>query len=427
VPVAAKSDARAARRRTLWAAAVCAFASFAATATIALQLDRVAAFSQNNLLFKDDCRSGILAFSEGRETYNAFRHPNLHFLIGEPIRVAVELSDRLVGVDADGLRHLFAILVSPTIGFLFVWATGLTLVMLGIPESTAVLVLMLASVSFSHLLFSSIPTHFAFSGLTGVLLFVLAFRPMPVGWHGQALWFLLGFVATGVSTFNLASWTLFYGWSLRRGGAGRTRVIVQALASAALVIGSTVAAHALFSFIVNGTPDVISIDRNTTRFVRTDSLVRLREFPDALASTFVAADVSMSPAPESTGRRRFMIVLSHPSRWSAAWFGVLCLLAGVAVLGFLGYRRDAHRSAISILAVAQILLCVVFLDLWGDDSLFLYSQHWEPALIILLTGVGLLEPTQRRIGNGVLVVLLGSAAVRSALAWAATFHALAAS
>jgi hypothetical protein len=59
--------------------------------------------------------------------------------------------------------------------------------------------------------------------------------------------------------------------------------------------------------------------------------------------------------------------------------------------------------------------------------LFLYSQHWQPALVVLVAGVGLLEPMQRRIGNGVLILLLGAAAVRGALAWSATFQALAAS
>jgi hypothetical protein len=136
-----------------------------------LKLDRADAFSQNNLLFKDDCRSGILAFSEGRETYNAFRHPNIHFLIGQPIRIGVELAARAVPFDAEAVRHLLAVLVSPGIGALFVVATAWVLVILEIPESTALLVLMLATIAFSHLLFSSIPTHFAFSGLAAVLLF----------------------------------------------------------------------------------------------------------------------------------------------------------------------------------------------------------------------------------------------------------------
>src|SRR5262245_53740939 len=184
------------RRRTILVTAyACALLSSVITVAIAARLDGLGAFRQNNLLFKDDSRTGLAVFADGSSSYNTLRHPNLHFFVGYPLRLATTE----LGV---GAAHRVAVLVSPVVGALMVITLGHILVTLAVDAIDAVVLLGVATASFSHLLFSSIPTHFGLSGLAVMLLFLLFLRTTTsMSVIGHAAWLLLGFVATGVTTF----------------------------------------------------------------------------------------------------------------------------------------------------------------------------------------------------------------------------------
>jgi hypothetical protein len=428
---------RGASARVGWAVLLCAVVSFGVTLIIAWRLDQAAAFDQNNLIFKDDCATGLMAFSEGWVAYNTFRHPNLHFFIGHPIRLGTALLNKVLPLDVARLRHRMALLVSPAIGALAVLVFGFVLLELHVAPVPTVLLTGLATASFSHLVFSSIPTHFGFSGLMVTALMGLFLKTSShLAGSRYLLWLLAGFVATGVTSFNLASWALFYGAAciVADGRQRWTRAIVQAAAGAAIVVLVTVLFNTILSVRLYGQSQLFGVSyleptrANTALYLRDDAFQRLSQFPEALVTTFVASSLSTSPIVNSpSATYPFVFSLSTPSTWRIGWVVISLLVALVACLGVAGHLRSRSGRMVCLLAVAQMLLCVSVLLVYGDDSLFLYSQHWQSAMLIVFAGAGQLEGLARRLSIAAMAILLIVASARSASVWQGLFEALAAS
>ena len=414
------------RRRTILGTAhACALLSFVITVAIAQRLDGLGAFRQNNLLFKDDSRTGLSAFTDGWSSYNTLRHPNLHFFVGYSLRVATTA----LGV---GAAQRLAVLVSPVIGALLIITLGHILVRLAADVIGAVLLLGVATASFSHLLFSAIPTHFGLSALAVMLLFLLFLRTTPtMGAMGHAAWLLLGFVATGVTTFNLASWSAFYGarlWTRERSVA---KTATWTVAGAAVVLILTIVVHAALSILLNGEsqvlgrPDFVPLLQNTLGYLRSDVGARAAQFPEAFVMTFAAGSVTKTPIVASAITVfPFVLILSRPLSWRVAWVVTCAAAAAVGSLGLAGYLRRRELGAITGLVVVQLVLCVALLLVYGDDTLFLYSQHWEPALLIGFAGVSQLGGRMHRVALSATAMLLACTIVGSAVAWSSVFDAL---
>jgi hypothetical protein len=79
------------------------------------------------------------------------------------------------------------------------------------------------------------------------------------------------------------------------------------------------------------------------------------------------------------------------------------------------------------LVFAQLVLCIALLLVYGDDTLFLYSQHWEPALLIAFAGVSRLGARMYGVALTATAILLACTIVGSAVAWSSVFDALRAS
>jgi hypothetical protein len=421
--------------RAVWIAGSCAVVSLIATLAIAFRLDAADAFAQNNTVFKDDAATGLSAFSEGWTPFNTLRHPNLHFFVGHPIRLGTDLLTQVMPVDGERLRHGLALLVSPAAGALVVLVVGFVLAELPVDRFRLALLTGLLTASFSHLVFASIPTHFALSSLMVALFFALLVKTArPPTSAGRLLWLALGFVATGVTSINVISWTVFYSAAcLPISGPARWKTaLIQGLAGAVLVIFSTAAFNTVLSVPLYGQsqlagPDYLASARdNTALYLRGDVVRRLAQFPEALATSFVPGALSTSPIPNpSDATVPLVFGLSRPSGQWGWWIAVCAAVWLLAGLGIVGHWRRPGDSRLWLLALAQILICVLLLAAYGDDSLFLYSQHWQPAAVIAIAGAALLEGRARQVSTVLLVFLLVCAAARSALLWREVFDVLA--
>jgi hypothetical protein len=417
------------RRAILVTAYACALLSFAITVAMAERLDGLGAFRQNNLLFKDDCRTGLAVFADGwSSSYNTLRHPNLHFFVGHPLRIATTA----LGV---GAAHRLAVLVSPVVGALLVITLGYILVRLAVDLIDAVVLLGVATASFSHLLFSSIPTHFGLSGLAVMLLFLLFLCTTPsMSAIGHAAWLLLGFAATGVTTFNLASWAAFYGARLWTRGRSVAKTAAWTVAGAMVVLILTIVVHATLSILLNGESQLLGrryfvpLLQNTLGYLRSDVGARAAQFPEAFVMTFAAGSVTKTPIVESPITVfPFVLILTRPLSWRVAWVVTCAAAAAVGSLGLVGYLRQREPGTITGLVFAQLVLCIALLLVYGDDTLFLYSQHWEPALLIAFTGVSRLDGRMHSVALTATAILLACTIVGSAVAWSSVFDALRAS
>jgi hypothetical protein len=330
-----------AESRLTWAALFCAVISFSITLLLAWKLDEAGAFTQNNVLFKDDSRSGMASFSNGQPAFDTLRHPNIHILVGKPIQVAADLLARAAGVEPDRLRHLLALLVTPVLGAVFVWTMGTVLGSLEIDPITSALLTCLSTASFSHLLFSSMPTHFGISGLMVVVLLALVGQPQTLTWRRWLLWIAAGCIATGVSSFNLVSWTMFYAGALARAGCSIRAVVAKVVMGVATIVSATLTVNLIFGVFSGGDGSVLrSSPVATTQYLRQDGLRRLGQWPDAIVMTLVAGDVTKVRTTPSPWERRAFVLNLVPPPWRAMWVGLSLSLAVIFGFGMMSHLRQ---------------------------------------------------------------------------------------
>jgi hypothetical protein len=149
--------------------------------TIERRFNKLGVFKQHNIIFDADPQRSLNGFSDGdRGGNSSFVHPNLVYFVYPPVRALAEILHHS-GLADDKLRLLrfkIALLVVPV-------AAGVTSVvvfaffcLLRLAVVPTLLIALLSSVSFSQLVFGSIPDHLTLGGLAIALAYLVAVRSM---------------------------------------------------------------------------------------------------------------------------------------------------------------------------------------------------------------------------------------------------------
>jgi hypothetical protein len=113
-------------------------------------------------------------------------------------------------------------------------------------------------------------------------------------------------------------------------------------------------------------------------------------FPYAVADSIVATTVTLvndEPyGPSSMPRLTTVTEATVDPRTGLATIAVLTVLAAGAIL--MVRSGGAHRT-IALMCTAILAYNGLFHTVWGGPEIFLYSQHWLPAAIVLLAGIAL--------------------------------------
>lgn len=410
--------------RDWWVVALVA-SSLLLTVFLASSLERRGSFHHNDILFGDDCASGLLTFTEGIPGYNIFRHPNINYFVGHTVRGLARLSAKVVGRTHAPSRHVLALLVSPLAGALALWILLAILRELEVRLTVAVPLGLLAAVSFSHTMFCSIPTHFSLTAV-GILLFYYLYLKTRAGmtWVGHALWLGAGLFAVGITASNALPWLMFYTAALLAPLESRSkwRIVPYVMLAPAVIAVVTIAFNTVLSNYHYGINwfTYIGSDKaaceETTAWLHTDGLTRMSKFPAAFVQTFIPNQVTATPnsAPWA-GRFPWSMNLDGPVSWSWCCLGgLLIVLLGLGVYGGLAERSS---RAVVALAVGTIVMHMLLISFYGDDTLFLYSQHWEGSAVLLLSGISFLPVALRRFGIVVLHGLVAGTAIKVSAAW----------
>jgi hypothetical protein len=255
-------------------------------------------------------------------------------------------------------------------------------------------------VSFSTLIFGSIPESYGLTAPAIAMAFLMAARPRQrLTLRRSSLWVALGVYATGITVINIILVAIVLSATVLSATdrvAAAMRVSVIVLASFALTIASSyVLDRLLVPPEASGTrhlaPNATILDRaaqpfqkELTRHLEPDRARRLSRFPTSVANAFAPPALERVRV-KTLGRHQRGYTLEQTPNILALRdpFG-LSLLVLVIVGGLCALAAPRTRT----LALASIGLFGFswVLSVWGSET-FLYSQNWQLGAVLLAAGV----------------------------------------
>lgn len=397
-------------------AALLAVLAFGLHLSLAWRFDATGAFAQTNVLFDADPNTRLLTLTEGRHL--GIKHPNMMPYFTPAVRLAADIAGALDPADAPAAewRRALGLGVVPLASALTTALVFALFCLLGFPTPSAAVAAGLEAVSFSTLVFGSIPESYGLTALALALAYVLAaLRVSLASPRGIAAWIAVGVFATGITIANVA----FVAILMLASTSDRRAPLASAARAAAVAVaifGVTGASAYILDRALTPRPEVVAtpsvlgdlrfrigapVQGEFRRYLAEDPAARLARFPAALASSFAPQDAGRVPIRRGAGRHDLGYTLEAAPGLSGLesplGASLLLLLAGGALVAL--RQPMLRRLAVGSLG---ILACCAALTVWGKEA-FLHSQSWTIAAVVLVAGM---MRAPRPFGSAVTAALL---------------------
>ncbi len=392
------------------------------------KLRAMGAFTLFDTLFDADPGLTLEAISSGGGG-NHLSHPLLEHLFSIPIGVVARLGSLVSSgaMDEAATRLSLALLVVPIATGLQTFVALRILRALGLSLRSAMLLVILAALSFSSLLLGSMPESYCLSALCISLACMLFLKTRDRrGVRVEFSWIALGVLTAGVTVTNAAAVAILYfvrertlGRGFWRGGV-RTAVTVVIILAVTLTSGYVL--DGLFDAHTRQTPNNVMW---ILRYFVKDPTVQLVTFPTAVVNGLAP------PVPASHGSlfaaRARKVALKHgnPTHerlipvyltlrgthvpWSVRNGIGFALLAALAWVALRDKRLEPASRSLARASLAIVAFNWVLHGFWGGEQ-FLYSQHWHMSLLVLLAvAVLALEARGRNTLAALVICVLGIA------------------
>jgi hypothetical protein len=255
----------------------------------------------------------------------------------------------------------------------------------GFPLFSSLLATLVGGVSFSQLIFGSIPDHFALSGFCLAAACVLAVESVRTGKVHWVLWIVLGVLAVGITITNLV-WLGILLAVPRMLARWEWKVIRESVVWSLAVMAATMAISEVGNRLHDNKNHLWSFPeagRYAQDFSQ-EGILKLAKAPAALAHTFSPPRFETIPnvrAKEMNIGRPYLFSLERTSAWLLNL--VVMVLLGT---GLVGWLRD--KSNVRFVAAAALLIVVFNLVLhaiWSAEYV-VFSQHWLAPSVFLAAG-----------------------------------------
>jgi hypothetical protein len=402
---------------------------------IGRQFESLGVFGQYDVLFHSDPVLDMEALeswgfdSVGRRRFHAFAHPN-HLLYLHPlIQAGTEILTWGNGNTPEGenVRRALIVLVGPAASAIKAICLLWVFVGLGLSLVQALPLTLLGCVSFSQIIFGSMPETFPVSGMLLAAASLLAVRSCH---RGSRRWqWILGVVLiAGVTITNAIAVALLFAGMRRFAGKKFLVVMLDTMAVIGIGILLTFSISAGFGSIA----PAAEIEDDAERFIAKWSVdepfyVRAAGFPTALVNTVVAPRPTRVENPKARRDRskyhfRFSLADS-PSVFSVGRIidGSLLLLFSVGMIGC--WRGSAATRYLGIGSAAIVGFNWILHTFWGVEY-FLYTQHWHVSFLIPLAGLYSFSPTARRYATPLILTAVAIAISRNRTAMDAIWSGL---
>lgn len=272
---------------------------------LASKLDSLKVFDQFNVLFEADPNAVLPAFTDAPSDPNArppLVHANLREFIGAPVRLIANIISifSFSTVDSAKLRLKLALLVCPFFASLFYFFLHRFLIRLKFSLPMASIFTLLSFVSFSQIIFGSIPESFSISNFTIMLAFCLfSYLRGKRGFFPFLLWFILGVFAAGVTITNLVTISILFFISEIYEQKHLLKSILRTTGLAILILASTLTIYTV-SQTIHGNKN-INVDHEAGfvkwHVVRNPQIIlnKMLTFPTPLMNSLVAPNPRVIP------------------------------------------------------------------------------------------------------------------------------------
>lgn len=378
---------------------VIAAAAFSLYLSLEFKLDELDGFDQYNTFFGADPNRVIDALFEGAGRQHV-SHPNLPHFFSLPLKGISEVFGAgLRGMAQMHLRRQLAMFIVPIAAALQCFVAFRVFVRLGLRIAAASLLTLLGCVSFSQVVFGSMPESFALSGLAITLAYLVALRFEMIRRRVQnGKWIALGIFGTGITITNIFPVALLYGLWQRRGGANAAAVLRRTAVGAAIVFVGVFAIRGSVNALSNPQSGISTGGEYISSFLVQDPGRHAMTFPSAVVNGL--APVKVWGLRNELSKRResypFKFTMQPPRLLSAKNLTGVGLIALLLTAAF-RLRRARHPAWPYCLVSVVILTSSWALhSVWGEEQ-FLYSQHWQFPLLVLVAGLFLAFEWLRRV------------------------------
>ena len=349
-------------------------------------------FDQLEVVFGSDASFWRIIFANCCQPGD-FNHPLLAYFFSIPIECLAAAATSLQFVENEQLfRQPVALYVAPFCSAFKSVLVYFTLRLLGLRIVAALLCTVMAALSFSSIVFGSVPESYA---VTGMALALVSFGGVAaVRLRSTAKYAVvcsLGVCATGVTASNIIhvgwiAWGLL--WSTGR--PGTLAALLKAILFGAVVFLVTLTIHnalahsRLEEHRFNFYPRIDFVERCGRDASGTaDNLARM---PEMWARTFLPTlpdRIEIKSAIKNNWKIDFELSYNTIS------FGLTsAVLAGVALVAFAGgivmaYLRGGAWRWLGLASAASILTSSALYSWFGKNT-FLYSQHWQLPWVYLI-------------------------------------------
>ena len=409
-----------------------AIVGFASCYEVTKQLESHGALRDWDIWFNSDPNFYLDKLEHG--AYTSKRHPLVYAFVYLPTHVAAGLTHSITGLGEASVQHELLLLGTPlmaaakTIFLLLLFST------LGLPLEFACLIALIDIASASRLAFGSIPESFGPTSTMLTFTFYLAAQAiLSRGGRFLALgrWFATGFISFGITLTNIFPFGILFltAWPsktvlLPSSAAIRQCALLVALvltAGGAISIGSDryVSRQATANTGLDSTQRAAlphasvqsaAAQPETPKYIEFKGIELVRLAPQILSMTFYAPQTQLIPTDFPAGSRfhraRQLATTSYSVCPASTIFAVLLTVA----LGLGGWGLSRGGYVYRRLGIATLLILLfnwIVFTFWGGHDYFMFTLHWQPCLLLILAGIGILHGRVRRIGymSGLLILL----------------------
>jgi len=406
--------------------------TFGLHVTLGNELGRTGVLHEWDVLYSADPTVYVTSFTTGQNTYRwggrSFVHPNISNLIAPVVQTVAAAVHRVrpavpEAIAARRVAYLICPLASGvTAGVLFLMALELGLTLGG-----AVLLVLLYVVSFSAVVFGSIPESYCLSAMALAILFRTAVRTLrdrasSAAWWAE--WVVVGTLMASITISNLVSFALVaLTVRVRDRGIGRAIVWTGAVSATALVI--TVGLYALGAGLVGQAPSFTpQATGQMEEWHAFDPHTAFVEFPLAMANAF-APPVPVKGAADPVLHQEMQFTLTYHApavaMHGALWHAVALLVALVIALSVTRSLPGDHQAV--IVAAALVVVFNWVLHTFYGSEMFLYSQHWTIPLVVIFSALAA-GGASAVVARSVLGALVVFCLINSAVVWRAAVRFL---
>lgn len=396
-----------------------------------------------------------LGIAKGESRALQLVHPVYYEALRHLVMAASRLPHGPLGDSHSGeaTGRAVVLLISPLSSALLTAVMVRLLRRMGLLLRDALALALLSSVSFSRVIFGSIPETYAPSALVLACSYWLYARtPARKRPGSEVAWLALACAASCITITNIMPVAVLRLFRERKTGAGIagavTRTALFSVIAVAVAVGLGTTAVKLREGPRQNIEATLGYVR---RFIDPNPWVGLATFPTAVANSVAppmpalvragfwlsrsgtlrhprvslpeavceareeALGASPNPAGREPGAGGSRITLQHThevlSARNLVSAALLALLAWVTLR-----RRRADPLERSLYAASALILCYNWLlhGFWGDEE-FLYSMHWHVPLVVLMAIAVLAIPSRwRRLGTSLLAVVAAACAANSA-------------